>query len=471
MKIVTPAQMKQMDRQTVEEGHCTSLQLMARAADALYEEIAPWLERLGASRVLLLAGTGNNGGDAYALACRLHPAYQPAILAVGTGEKSPDCAYYYQQCLEKKIPFVTDPAGYPAVVEGVFGTGFHGDLPQEVRAVFEQIKGPVVAIDLPGGMNGESGVAAPGTLKPELTVTFAYPKPCHLLADCGKVVVRDIGIPPEYGRAIQRESLCPTLPRRSDWGHKNRYGTVGLLVGAPCYCGAAALALTGALKSGAGLVFGYLPKGPRRAAEAKLYGPVLQSPRKLFPLKWDAYLVGSGLGRKASAGRRVHKLWQSPRPLVVDGDGLWHLQKGLCPRKAPTVLTPHMGEFSRLTGCTPEQLRANRLQLAEEFARRYGCVLVLKDAATLVTDGEQTAILSAPCSGLAKGGSGDLLAGLIAGLLAGSLNGFEAAKLGVYLHNRAAHLACREQSAFTLQPQEVAQKISDAFMELQNESV
>ena len=470
MKIVTPAEMKRMDQRTVEEGSFSSLRLMQNAADALYEEMAPWLQEKGADRVLLLAGTGNNGGDAYALACLLHPVYQPAILSVGDGARSPDCEYYYQKCKELKIPFVTDPAGYPAVVEGVFGTGFHGELPQEVKAVFAKIDAPVAAIDLPGGMNGECGMAAEGTLKPELTVTFAYPKPCHLLADCGKVIVKDIGIPARYGEEIARETLVPALPARGEWGHKTRYGTLGLLVGAPQYTGAAALALKGALKSGVGLVFGYLPKEARRAAAAKFYGPVLQSPQKLFPLKWDAYLAGSGLGRSRAAAKRMKKLWLSDYPLVVDGDGLWHLQHFLAPRKGKTILTPHMGEFARLLGRSPEELRQNRLQMAEEFAARFGCILVLKDAATVVTDGKQTAILSAPCSALAKGGSGDLLAGLIAGLLAGGAEAMEAAKAGVYLHNRAAHLACERQSPRSLQPEEIAEKISDAWMELEYEA-
>ena len=470
MKIVTPAQMKEMDQRTVQEGHFTSLRLMQNAAEALYEEIAPWLLELGADRVLLLAGTGNNGGDAYALACLLHPVYRPAILAVGAGERSPDCEYYYQKCKEMNIPFVSDPEGFPAVVEGVFGTGFRGELPQEVKEVFAKIKAPVAAIDLPGGMNGESSAAAEGTLKPLLTVTFAYPKPCHLLADCGTVRVKEIGIPKEYAEAIARETLTPTLPARPEWGYKSRYGTVGLLAGAAQYPGAAALALTGALKSGAGLVFGYLPKSVRRAASAKFYGPVLQAPRALFPLKWDAYLAGSGLGRSFAAGRRMKKLWLSEHPLVVDGDGLWHLQKFLSPRRGITVLTPHRGEFARLLGISPEELRQAPLQKAEEFAARLGCVLVLKDTATLVTDGTRTAILSAPCSALAKGGSGDLLAGLIAGLLAGGGDAFEAAKLGVYLHNRAGHLSCKTQSARSLQPEEIALKISDAWMELENEA-
>ena len=470
MKIVTPAQMKKMDRRTVEEGYFTSLRLMQNAADALYEEIAPWLQEKGADRVLLLAGTGNNGGDAYALACLLHPVYQPAVLPVGEGERSPDCEHYYQKCKEMGIPFVTDPAGFPAVVEGVFGTGFHGELPPEVQEVFAKIQVPVAAIDLPGGMDGESGVAAKGALKPELTVTFAYPKPCHLLADCGRVAVKDIGIPARYGEEVSRETLKPILPLRGEWGHKNRYGSVGLFVGAAQYTGAAALALLGALKSGAGLVFGYLPKEAKKAAAAKFYGPVLQSPKDLFPLKRDAYLAGSGLGRSRAAAKRMKKLWRSSHPLVVDGDGLWHLQRFLSPREGITVLTPHMGEFARLLGISPEELRQNRLEKAEAFAKEFGCILVLKDGATLVTDGARTAILSAPLSALAKGGSGDLLAGLIAGLLAGGPDPMEAAKSGVYLHNRAAHLAAKSKSVRSIQPEEIAEKISDAWMELEHEA-
>lgn len=468
MKIVTPAEMKAMDQRTVEEGLFSSLRLMQNAAEALYRELSAWIDAHGCDRVLLLAGPGNNGGDAYALACLLHPAYHPAILPVGGEQRSPDCAYYYEQCKKRGIPMVSDPAGYPLVIDGIFGTGFRGELPEEIRELLSGITVPAAAIDLPSGMDGSSGVSAPGTLRPELTVTFAFKKPCHLLADCGRVKLADIGIPAAYAEGITRAELTPVLPPRSDWGHKNSYGAVGLRVGAPEYPGAAALALKGALCSGAGLVFGYLPEKARWAAAAKFYGPVLRAETELLPLQCNAYLVGSGLGRSAAAAEDVKTLWASELPLVVDGDGLYHLQKILAPRRGTTVLTPHMGEFSRLCGRPVEELRKNRLKLAEEFAARYHIILVLKDAATVVTDGSRTEILSAPCSALAKGGSGDLLAGLIAGLLAGGGEPFSMAKTGVYLHNRAAHLAAAEQSVRALQPEQIADYINKAWMELEH---
>lgn len=468
MKFVSPAQMKEMDLRTVREGVCSSIRLMQNAAEALYREVTALMEEKGYARVVLLAGRGNNGGDAYALACLLHPVYQPAVLEVGEGERSPDCEYYYQKCLELGVPFVEDPAGFPLVVEGVFGTGFHGELPQAAREIFSRVNAPVVAIDLPGGMNGATGICAEGTLKPVLTVTFAYYKPCHLFADCGRVVLADIGIPSAYGEGLNRSLLQPSLPPRSEWGHKNSYGAVGLLVGAEEYPGAAALALKGALNSGAGLVFGYLPAGPRAAAAAKFYGPVLKKETDLYPLGCDAYLAGSGLGRSEDAGERVKYLWRAEKPLVVDGDGLWHLQSFLAPRKALTVLTPHLGEFARLLGMDPRAVAENRLELAEQFAKKYHVILVLKDAATVVTNGDQTAVLSAPCSALAKGGSGDLLAGLIAGLLAGQGDAFALVQTGVWLHNRAAQLAARAHSVRTLQPDRIADYLDDAWMELEH---
>ena len=214
MKVVTARQMGQMDRRTVEEGYCSSLDLMGRAAQALYEEITLWMEEKEGERILLLAGSGNNGGDAYALATLLYPRYEVALLEMGGVEKSPDCTYYYEKCKELGIPFVKEAQGFPLVADGVFGTGFRGELPQEVRAVFEAITVPVAAIDLPSGMDADSGLLAKGTLKPELTVTFAYPKPCHLFADCGKVRVKDIGIPKKYEQEIRRELLTPKAPRQ-----------------------------------------------------------------------------------------------------------------------------------------------------------------------------------------------------------------------------------------------------------------
>ncbi len=471
MKFVSPAQMKEMDLRTVREGVFSSLRLMQNAAEALYREVTALMEEKGYDRVVLLAGRGNNGGDAYALACLLYPVYQPAVLEVGEGDRSPDCEYYYQKCLMLGVPFVDDPSGFPLVVEGVFGTGFRGELPRAAREIFARVDAPVVAIDLPGGMDGNSGLCAEGTLSPVLTVTFAYYKPCHLFADCGRVVLADIGIPAAYGDAVHRSLLTPCLPARSVWGHKNSYGAVGLLVGAPEYPGAAALAIKGALCSGAGLVFGYLPDAPRAAAAAKFYGPVLKKETDLYPLGCNAYLAGSGLGRSEEAGERVKYLWRCDRPLVVDGDGLWHLQNFLAPRNGLTVLTPHLGEFARLIGMEVRAVAADRLELAEAFAKKYQLILVLKDAATVVTNGEETAVLSAPCSALAKGGSGDLLAGLIAGLLAGEGEPLKLVQTGVWLHNRAAHLAARDHSVRTLQPDQIADYLDNAWMELEHERI
>jgi len=470
MKIVTPDEMKKMDLRAVEEGLFTSLRLMQNAAEALYKEVTALMEKQGHDRVLLLAGPGNNGGDAYALACLLYPDYQPALLAVGGEERSPDCKYYYNKCKELGIPFVTETEGYPLVVDGIFGTGFHGELSKEVKELLSRIAAPVVAIDIPSGMDGMSGVCSAGTLKPVKTVTFAFYKPCHLLADCGEVVLADIGIPQNYASALTRGTLKPAPAPRDAWGHKNSYGAVGLRVGADQYSGAAALAILGALKSGAGLVYAYLPDSVRAAAAAKFYGPVLRGEGEYSGGKFDAFLFGSGIGRNGNGLRQLHELWCLPCPLVVDGDGLWHLahMEHVHKRNAVTVLTPHMGEFARLAGRSVAEVQKNRIAVAEEFAKKYNVILVLKDAATLVTDGCRTEILSAPCSALAKGGSGDLLAGLLAGILAGGSDGFAAAKTAVYLHNRAARLATQSSSPRALQPEEIAKFIGEAWMEAED---
>lgn len=462
MKIVLPSQMKEMDRRTVAEGLFTSLRLMQNAAEALYAEVSALMEEQGFQKVLLIAGSGNNGGDAYALACLLHPLYQPAVLAVGGEQRSPDCAFYYERCKELGIPFVSDPAGYPLVVDGVFGTGFHGELPQEVKAVFQKVDAPVVAIDLPSGMDGNSGVCAEGTLKPILTVTFAFKKPCHYFADCGRVVLKDIGIPQSYAEKIELEELRPSLPARGEWGHKNSYGTVCCTVGAAEYPGAAALALKGALQSGAGLIYADVPAVIKPYLAKKFYGPVFKN------VCGNSRLVGSGLGRSEAAAATVKAYWETEETLVVDGDGLFHLQSFLKRRKGVAVLTPHLGEFARLAGVDKGTLQKDRIALAKEFAARYGVILVLKDAATLVTDGVRSAVLSRPCSALGKGGSGDVLAGLLAGMLAGEGDPFELAQTAVWLHNRAAHLAAAEHSVRALQPEQIADYIDNAWMELEN---
>ncbi len=461
MKIVSPHQMKRMDQRAVEEGLFSSLRLMQNAAEALYRSVSALMEERGYSRVLLLAGSGNNGGDAYALACLLHPLYQTAILPMDT-PKSADCIFYAERCKELGIPIVSSPVGFDLVVDGVFGTGFRGELPPKVQDLFAQIDAPVVAIDLPSGMDGNSGRCSKGTLHPQLTVTFAFQKPCHLLADCGKVELADIGIPQNYADEIVLQELTPVLPKRSLWGHKNSYGAVGLSVGSAEYSGAAALAIKGALQSGVGLVYADVPQEIKPALAKKFYGPILKDGAS------EARLVGSGLGRSVQAEEILKARLEEPAPLVIDGDGLFHLQKFLAPRDSVTVLTPHIGEFARLLGMEKEELLQDRIAIAMEFAKKYKVILVLKDAATLVTDGERAELLSAPCSALGKGGSGDVLAGLIAGMLAGKGEPFDLVKTAVWLHNRAAHLAAAEHSVRTLQPEQIADYIDNAWMELED---
>ena len=439
----------------------SSLQLMQNAAEALYRSVSALMEERGYSRVLLLAGSGNNGGDAYALACLLHPRYQPSILPI-EAPQSEDCAFYAARCKELGIPIVSDPVGFDLVVDGVFGTGLRGELPQKVQDIFAQIDAPVVAIDLPSGMCGNSGCCSQGTLHPLLTVTFAFKKPCHLLADCGKVVLADIGIPQSYAEELALQELTPVLPKRGLWGHKNSYGAVGLSVGSAEYSGAAALAIKGALQSGVGLIYADVPQEIVPALAKKFYGPILKDG------PCDARLVGSGLGRSTQAEENLKARWEESTPLVIDGDGLFHLQKFLAPRSSRTVLTPHIGEFARLLGMEKETLLQNRIAIAMDFAKKYKVILVLKDAATLVTDGERVEILSAPCSALGKGGSGDVLAGLIAGMLAGKGEPFDLVKTAVWLHNRAAHLAATEHSVRTLQPEQIADYIDNAWMELED---
>lgn len=461
MKIVSPDQMKRMDQRAVEEGLFSSLRLMQNAAEALYRSVSALMEERGYSRVLLLAGSGNNGGDAYALACLLYPLYQPSILQVGA-PRSADCIFYAERCKELGVPLVSDPVGFDLVIDGVFGTGFRGELPQETRQLFAKIDAPVVAIDLPSGMDGNSGRCAKGTLRPIRTITFAFKKPCHLLADCGKVELADIGIPQSYAEEISLRQLTPILPERSAWGHKNSYGAVGLSVGSAEYSGAAALAIKGALQSGAGLVYADVPQEIKPSLAKKFYGPILKDG------SCDARLVGSGLGRSAQAEARLRERLEETIPLVIDGDGLFYLQKYLAPRKSRTVLTPHIAEFTRLIGMDKEEFLQNRIPLAMEFAEKYNVILVLKDAATLVTDGARAELLSAPCSALGKGGSGDVLAGLIAGMLAGKGDPFDLVKTAVWLHNRAAHLAAQAHSVRALQPEQIADYIDNAWMELED---
>lgn len=459
-------------------------ELMERAGTLAAEKVLPSLKP--GSRVLILCGKGNNGGDglvmARVLAMRGH---KPAVVfTMGTRlsplarQNLPLLEQTGADILDLPLPEGEMQAllnGADMVVDAVFGTGFSGDLPEHVAALFRQVESaglPVVALDLPSGMNCDTGRCSPGTLRASQTLAFACLKPAHLLKTsapmCGHSTVLDIGITGQ--QLVQAGAFCQLdrrtaaegLPRRAAHSHKGSYGRLLAVCGSDDMSGAALLCCEGALRCGAGLVKLLSPREVLRAAAVRLPECLLAPPGDLQQaLGWaDVAVCGCGLGLTHASRQRLHAVLAGfSGALVLDADALTLLAEDPeCLRRAAgeVVLTPHIGEMARLCGRPAQDVADSRFDIAGSFAQQYGVTVVLKDSSTCVAapDGRLW-LFDGGNSGLAKGGSGDVLAGVIAALAAQGADGTSAALTGVWLHGAAADWARAELGEYGMLPSDV----------------
>lgn len=352
----------------------------------------------------------------------------------------------------------------------------------------------VVAVDLPTGVQADDGSLMGPCVKADVSVTFGLPKVGHLVFPgagmCGKVVVADISLPTSLLTDERRLPLfCLTpreakalLPKRKPDAHKGDAGRVLVVAGSVGLTGAAAMAAESAYRVGAGLVTLALPESLNDPMEAKLTEvmtlPLPERDRAISPeavpkvLEFaegvDVVAVGPGLSRKEGAAEAARELvLRLDKPLVLDADGINALEgraELLKERKAPTVVTPHPGEMSRLSGASIGEIQRERLKFARNFAKEHGCVVVLKGARTVIASPDgRAAINLTGDEGLASGGTGDVLTGAIAGLWAQGLPPFEAAVLGVYLHGLAGELASRELTIYGVLATDVMRRLPEAM--------
>ncbi|MFD4740885.1 NAD(P)H-hydrate dehydratase [Streptomyces virginiae] len=418
--------------------------LMQRAAAGLAAACAGLLRRarggVYGARVVLLVGPGDNGGDALYAGARLarrgagvtavpmdpermHPGGLAALRAAGGR-------------VERAVPRRAD-----LVLDGLLGIGGKGGLRPAAAALVERVPPgvPVVAVDLPSGVDADTGEVAGPAVTAEVTVTFGAYKPGLLIdpgaSRAGAVHLVDIGLelPSPQVQALQHADVARLLPEPTATSDKYRRGVVGIVAGSARYPGAAVLAVAGALRGGAGAVR-YV--GPAAAQEAVLarYPETLIGPGRV-----QAWVVGPGLG-EGRAGE-VAELLAGDTAVLVDADGLRGLDPAaLRARTAPTLLTPHAGEAAALLGVERKTVEAGRLDAVRTLARRYGAAVLLKGSTTLVASGAEGTVRVNPTGTpwLATAGSGDVLSGLAGSLLAGGLSGADAGAVGAYLHGLAA---------------------------------
>ena len=490
--VYTAAEVRQMEQNAVAQG--TDLRTLMRRAGT---RAAQWiLKNCPAGRVLILCGKGNNGGDGYVAARVLAEQGRAVdILRVDGApvtELAQEAAGLLDGCESVRVlaPDVPVADGYAVIVDAVYGIGFHGALSDRAAAVMDRVnrgRARRVALDLPSGTECDACRADPLTFRADDTLTFICWKPVHLHAPsdgfCGRVTVIDIGTPPSaatpYAELPDGGDISAMLPLRPEESSKGSFGRALCVCGSYGMAGAAALAATGALRSGCGLVQLAVPDTLYPILAGTLWEPVYLPYRPGDTAavcgalgRADAVLFGCGGGTDDCADRMLAALLaRGDGPMVIDADGINLLAAhidALDAYGAPCVLTPHPGEMARLVGGTVQEIQTARVPTARAFAQAHGVCVVLKGHHTVIAapDG-RVRICCAGNSGMAKGGCGDLLAGLLTGLLAQGMDAHDAATAAVYLHGRAGDLCARRLHPRVMQPSDMAADLGTVFGEME----
>jgi NAD(P)H-hydrate epimerase len=484
MKLVTAAQMRELDRRTIEEAGVPSLVLMENAGRTTYQILRREFPGL-AGPVAVLAGRGNNGGDGFVVARYLAQDGLPATVFLA-GEKAAvkgDARINLDIILRMGLEVVkiADESGLNAalhrlaraglVVDALLGTGLNAPVTGLFRSLIEKVnrlRAPVLAVDIPSGLCADTGRPLGAALRAAVTVTYGWPKLGQVLEPGRDYVGRlwrvDISIPPAYSRdlpasLVEAGGMRALVPPRPFSSHKGTFGHLVVAAGAPGKTGAAALTGLGALRAGAGLVTVAVAAGLNDILEVKLTEPMTLplpevpgervlgraalEPLRQFAADKSALALGPGLGTHPETQELVRELVRTlPLPLVIDADGVNALAGHLdlvAQAPAPRILTPHPGEMARLMGVSANDIQSRRLDTVQDAARRTRAIVALKGAQTLVAapDG-RVSVNASGNPALASGGTGDVLTGLIGGYLAQGLAPWDAARLGVYVHGLAA---------------------------------
>lgn len=523
MKSVTAEAMLDLERKTVDALEIKMTDLMDRAGLGVALAAFQFCQDRdgGEHQVLLIAGRGNNGGDAF-VAARYLKEYGviPTVWIAGSAsEIKGDALTHFSRMKSAKIEYRELPVRedwddaaafldkrrdsyYSAVVDGVLGTGLKGAARGPAAGAIRLINvlarnTVVVAIDVPSGLDADTGEAPGEAVMADVTATIGLPKRGLLMPAAvnyaGSVEVVDLGVPQEAVDELECDlelitpfDLQPLFPPRRRDAHKGSFGHVLIIGGAEGCSGAAALAAAAALRSGAGLVSALVPRSvagtvASAAPEAMVHPGTDTDAGSLAAASLDvwrrrageftAVAAGPGLTRHPESAALVRALLRECRvPLLLDADALNVLEgcaADIARASCPVTITPHPGEMGRLLGCGAADVQSDRLAAARRAAGLTGAVVVLKGAGTLVTRAGDTMhvnMLGNP--GMAAGGSGDVLSGLLAGLLAQGMAPMDAARAAVYLLGRAGDEAARAKSQHALTAGDIVENLGYAFQAL-----
>ena len=498
--------MREMDDYVIEDLGLPGAILMSNAAGhiaaAAMENLSP------GGRAAVFCGTGNNGGDGIGAAALLIDKGIPVrVLLIGSEDKlTPDSQEMLKRLSElggavERFTSSGELVGYinscDVIIDAIFGIGLNSDLRGDAFLAVEMINAShafVIAADIPSGVHADTGVILGAAVNADMTVTFSMAKPGHFVEPgctrCGELRVRDIGIPGDvigsavsYVSAVMQEDV--SLPQRRPDSHKGDYGRCLIIAGSVGYTGAPSMCARAASRTGAGLVYLGVPKPIYDIMAVKL------EEEMPFPLPDDGHgrlspnagseilqragqsdvcLIGPGLGKSAEITELVTSAVQLIKtPIVLDADGLNAiadnidaLDKAVC----PLILTPHPGEFIRLGG---DLSAGDRLNAARSFAHEHGCVLVLKGHRTITAMPDGTAYINTTGGpAMAKGGSGDVLAGMIAALIGQKFAISDAVSTAVYLHGLAGDMCAADYGEYSVTASDIITMIPHAVKTVTN---
>jgi NAD(P)H-hydrate epimerase len=505
MILAKPQMISEIDKYASEKLGIPTRELMRRAGEAVADAVTSSIAK--GSKVRIFAGKGNNGGDGYAAALLLKDGYDVIVYDVfGSGQRSAEGKYFLDSFSSfggviKELFFdadtLRDISLSDCIVDAVFGTGFTGEYPEKAIRLAEIFNSLVdaykVAIDVPLGVNALDGSVSDGAIyHADTTVALGFVKPGLVSYPAkkyvGKLIYDNINLQNNDIIAnfkfdhfhIDYELATSLIPQREENSNKGVFGKLLMITGSFEFSGAAHLSLESALRSGVGLVT-YLgekeliPTLSSKFPEA-IYKPfsvksadesVLESVIGLAE-KHTAILLGSGSSKSDGLFKLAERFLKSAgAPIVLDADAINVLSED--PERGrelirnsvrKVILTPHPLEFSRISGVPTDEVQRNRLHYAKSFARENNCILVLKGAATIVTDGFDTYINSSGSSALAKAGSGDVLAGMLASVIASGVDPIHSAALSVYFHGLAADALADEFTELGVTPSDLPREIA-----------
>jgi hydroxyethylthiazole kinase-like uncharacterized protein yjeF len=513
MKVVTPKQMNKIDSLAINSMGIPGIVLMENAALRVVEEVCSYLGRVSCKKVFVFAGKGNNGGDAFAVARHLfNKGAKVYTYTVADKKDIAGDALTNLKILENLGVEVweltnllqlenlkSELSTADLVIDGIFGTGLKGKIEGLQAAVIKAINlsgKPVISIDIPSGINGETSEVLGCCIKALKTVTFALPKIGLILHPgcefAGELITADIGIPHKVidslnikTKVILRSFVSSLIPVRHCESNKGDYGRVLIVTGSAGMTGAGCLSAGAALRTGAGLVYLAVPASLSHIYSTSLkesmtvsledQGTGFLNRKSIKPLlanmkRKDVIAIGPGLSVNKNIIEIVDAVIKNSEvPVVMDADALNAVARDtsvLKQRKTQIVVTPHPGEMARLTGMSIEDVQSNRLETAKEFAAQYGVITVLKGAKTIIADPDGTVYINPSGNpGMATAGAGDVLTGIISGFIGQGVKPFEAAVAGVYLHGMAGDRAAEQKGQHGLIAGDIIEELPYAIKE------